>query len=189
LIVILDIFSKHIALYAIKKANTRTVLKKLKEDYFIRIGKPKAILSDNGTQFTSRLWKETLEAMSIRVLFSSVRHPKSNSVERVMRELGRFFRTYCSDQHTRWAKHVKIIEDILNVTTHSSTTYTPYEAHYGTCPQFKIKEIIKFPREENETRTSTRSPPIGLRRAVEQSNRRSNDLFRLLLSQVACLSL
>jgi len=54
LIVILDVFSKHIALYAIKKANTRTALKKLKEDYFIRIGKPKAILSDNGTQFTSR---------------------------------------------------------------------------------------------------------------------------------------
>jgi len=150
LIVILDVFSKHIALYAIKKANTRTVLKKLKEDYFMRIGKPRAILSDNGTQFTSRLWKETLEAMSIRVLFSSVRHPKSNPVERVMRELGRFFRTYCSDQHTRWAKHVKTIEDILNVTTHSSTTYTPYEAHYGIGPQFKIKEIIKFPREENE---------------------------------------
>jgi len=39
------------------------------------------------------------------------------------------------------------------------------------------------------TRSSTRSPPIGLRRAVEQSNRRSNDLFRLLLSQSVFLSL
>jgi len=37
-------------------------------------------------------------------------------------------------------------------------------------------------------RSSTRSPPIGLRRAVEQSNRRNNDLFRLLLSQAVSFS-
>jgi len=103
--------------------------------------------------------------MSVRVLFSSVRHPKSNPVERVMRELGGFFRTYCSDQHTRWAKHVRIIEDILNVTTHSSTTYMPYKAHYGICPQFKIKEIIKFPREENETNIQ----PIHIKQKLEFS--------------------
>jgi len=39
------------------------------------------------------------------------------------------------------------------------------------------------------TRSSTRSPFIGLRRAVKQSNQRSNNLFRLLLSQAVFLFL
>lgn len=34
--------------------------------------------------------------------FFSVRHPQSNPVERIMRELGRFFRIFCAE-HAKWA--------------------------------------------------------------------------------------
>lgn len=51
--VVLDIFSKYVRLYPIKRETTDTVLKKLFDSYFPEMGKPKRILSDNGTQFSS----------------------------------------------------------------------------------------------------------------------------------------
>uniref|UniRef100_A0A6V7LHY6 RNA-directed DNA polymerase n=1 Tax=Bracon brevicornis TaxID=1563983 RepID=A0A6V7LHY6_9HYME len=144
--VVVDAFSKYVQLYAIKRANTETVLRKLINNYFKEIGKPKRILSDNGTQFTSVNWRTTLEKEKVKVIYSSIRHPQSNPTERIMRELGKFFRIYCSEQHTRWGKHVKHIQELLNVTTHSSTGYTPYELHFGREPDEKIRELIEFPK-------------------------------------------
>lgn len=61
-----------------------------------------------------------------------------------MKELGRLFRTLCSDFHTRWAKHLPEIEYYLNTTTHSSTGYSFYELHFGTKPQNQIQKLIQF---------------------------------------------
>lgn len=145
LLVVMDAFSKHVSLYPVKKATTRISLVKLIKDDFPRLGKPAAILSDNGSQFTAKAWKETLKNEGGKLVYSSIRHPQSNPTERYMRELGRFFRTYCSDKHTKWAMYVKQIEEILNLTTHHSTGYTPYEIHFNRNPKFKIQEMIEFP--------------------------------------------
>ena len=67
----------------------------------------------------------------IRPIFSSIRHPQSNPVETVHRELGRFFRTFVRNQHTSWARYVDIIEDIINVTHHETMGFTPLELNFN----------------------------------------------------------
>lgn len=57
--VVQDTFSKIVKLYPIKRAVTKICLDKLINDYFINVGIPKKILADNGTQFTSHLWRLT----------------------------------------------------------------------------------------------------------------------------------
>lgn len=145
LFVMLDAFSKFVRLYPIKRATTKVTLNKICKDYINELGTPRRILSDNGTQFTSLLWRNTLERLGIKVLFSSIRHPESNPTERVMRELGKFFRMYCSDQHTKWGKYVNKIQDLLNITTHCSTGFTPFELHFGREPKNEIAKLINFP--------------------------------------------
>ena len=49
----IDVFSKYVVIYKIKKANTLAVINKIFKDYIIRFGKPVAIMTDHGTQFTS----------------------------------------------------------------------------------------------------------------------------------------
>jgi transposase InsO family protein len=45
---------------------------------------PKMIVSDRGTQFTSRFWEKQLEAMHKKLNFSSVYHPQTDGqTERV----------------------------------------------------------------------------------------------------------
>ena len=147
--VVLDVFTKYVKLYPIKRATTEIVLKKLFDLYMAEMGKPKRVLSDHGTQFTSPIWEGELRKAGIRVIHSSIRHPKSNPVERVMKELGRMFRTLCSDKHTRWAKCVSDIEYFLNITTHFSTGFTPFELHFGIRPTDQIRSIIDFPEEKD----------------------------------------
>lgn len=142
LFVLQDVFSKLVTLYPIKRATTKVCLSKILSQYCEKVGKPEKILSDHGTQFTAVAWKQKLEEQGIKVLFSSIRHPQSNPVERTMREIGRILRTYCSDRHTRWARFVTYVEDCLNLTTHNSTEYIPYYLHYNKLPKEKIVELF-----------------------------------------------
>ncbi|XP_044754424.1 uncharacterized protein LOC123313552 isoform X1 [Coccinella septempunctata] len=49
-----------------------------------------------------------------------------------MRELGRLFRTFCSDKHSKWAFEVANVQDFLNEIVHESTGYSPNELQCGT---------------------------------------------------------
>lgn len=123
-------------------------VKKIMDIFIPKFGKPKRILSDHGSQFTSALWRTRLEAEGIRVLYSSIRHPQSNPTERVMRELGRLFRTLCAEKHTKWVTFVLKIEEILNITVHQSTGVSPHELQYGHSVQDEVLKLVQFPKSE-----------------------------------------
>lgn len=92
--VVLDVFFKFLKLYALRRATAVASIHKISTD-FLKIIKPAVLLSDHGPQFTSNTWINALQALNITPTFISIRHPASNPVERVMKELGRILRTYC----------------------------------------------------------------------------------------------
>ena len=47
---------------------------------------------------------------------------------------GVFFRTFVRNQRTSWARYVKIIQNIINITRHESTGFTPMELHFNIKP-------------------------------------------------------
>lgn len=114
ILAILDIFSKYIKLYALKRATTTAILNKLEKGYITEIGKPEAILTDNGTQFTSSKWKNRLNELNITTCYTTAYHPQSNPVERYNREIGRLLRTYCNEQHSKWPNFLDKIEFWMN---------------------------------------------------------------------------
>lgn len=63
-----------------------------------------AIITDHGTQFKGKKWRETLNEAGIKTYKISVYHPNSNPAERVLREWGEFL------EHTV----IKIIENGAN---------------------------------------------------------------------------
>ena len=128
-LVIIDVFSKFVQTYPVNRPNAANCLKKL--DMFINLcGKPKRVLSDHGTQFTSTVWQEGVKRRGIQPILSSIRHPQSNPSERIMRELSRLFRAYCHNNHTGWVELLPKINIWLNIVPHESTKVTPYYAHF-----------------------------------------------------------
>jgi len=95
--------------------------------YFGEVIKPKVIMSDNGSQFRSLSWRRKLSENEVEVHFSPVRHPQSNPSERVMKELSKFCRIYCHQNHKRRAHLLPQTEQWLNKTVASSTGYAPVE--------------------------------------------------------------
>ena len=60
---------------------------------FRHCGVPEDIVSDQGPQFTSRVWRAFMERLGVSVSLTSGYHPESNG-----QEVGRFLRSYCQDR-------------------------------------------------------------------------------------------
>ena len=128
-----------------RRANTKAVISKLSKDHFPKYGKPLKIIMDHGTQFRSPIWSEFLEGKEIQPVFSSIRHPQSNIVERIHRELSRFFRSLIGENHGSWWSWIKIIESCINETYHETTEFTPMELHLNKKPKRAWENWLNFP--------------------------------------------
>lgn len=182
--VVQDLFSKLVTLYPIKRANTKTCLEKLKGHYFAKIGKPSRILSDHGTQFTSPLWKTSLEAEGVKVVYSTIRHPQSNPVERTMRELGRFFRTYCAHKHTSWARYISKIQECLNLMYHQSTGAVPLTLHFGRSPRDQMLDLFPVLKEhDTDYEVYLQLAQDRLQRSFDQRSKSQKSVSKVILKE------
>ena len=142
-----------LAYYTTKKellAIVWAVVNKLKKDHFAKHGKPSKIVTDHGTQFTSPVWSEFLKEQEIQPVFSSIRHPQSNIVERIYRELSRFFRSLIGDNHGSWWSWIKIIESCMNETYHETTEFTSIELHLNKRPKRAWENWLNFPQNSSK---------------------------------------
>ena len=92
---------------------------KLAELYFARIvclhGVPKKIVSDRGTQFTSRFWKKLHESMDTRLNFNSAYHPQTNGqTERTNQILDDMLRACALKGGQNWDKDLPYAEFAYN---------------------------------------------------------------------------
>lgn len=114
------------------------------------IGKPESIITDHGTQFKGKRWREEMLGRAINTYKTSIYYPSSNPAERVLRELGRILRTYCHDDHKRWSEYITDAKTYLNLSYHETLGICPYQLMFTRPPPRKITKLIKFPEEPQE---------------------------------------
>ena len=95
------------------------MLNKLKKDHFPKYGIPSKIITDHGTQF-------------------------SNIVERIYRELSKFFRSLIGENQGSWWSWINIIESWMNETYHETTQFTPIELHLNKKPKRAWENWLNF---------------------------------------------
>lgn len=176
ILVILDVFSKFVKLYPLRAATTRACLNKVTGHYVTQVIQPKCILSDNGTQFSSPTWRKKLAELGIDVKFSPVRHPQANPSERCMKEIGKFCRIYCHQNHKKWPELLVKIEEVLNGSVSDSTGYSPVELMYDEprpdlFKKFITKEADQMPPTESHQEKALKAY-IKLREKATKRNRR-----------------
>jgi hypothetical protein len=109
---------------------------KLAELYITRIvclhGVPKKIVSDRGTQFTSRFWEKLHEAMDTRLNFSSACHPQRDcQTERVNQILEDMLRASALKDKKSWDKCLLYAEFSYNNSYQKSLKMSPFEVLFG----------------------------------------------------------
>jgi hypothetical protein len=109
---------------------------KLVELYMSRIvclhGVPKKIVSDRGSQFTSKFWEKLHESMDTKLNFSSTYHPQMDGqIERTNQILEDMLRACALKYGKSWDKSLLYVEFSYNNSYQASIKMAPYEALYG----------------------------------------------------------
>jgi transposase InsO family protein len=118
---------------------------KLAELYMSRIvclhGVPKRIVSDIGSQFTSKFWEKLHESMDTKLNFSSAYHPQTDGqTERTNQILEDMLRACALKYGKSWDKSLPYVEFSYNNSYQASIKMAPYEALYRCQCQTPILE-------------------------------------------------
>ncbi|WVZ52838.1 hypothetical protein U9M48_003857 [Paspalum notatum var. saurae] len=109
---------------------------KLAELYISRIvclhGVPKRIISDRGSQFTSRFWKQLHNSLDTKLRFSTAYHTQTDGqTERTNQILEDMLRACAIQYGTSWDKCLPYAEFSYNNSYQASLKKSPFEALYG----------------------------------------------------------
>ena len=99
---------------------------------FSRVGVPKEILTDQGSNFTSQLLKEVYRLLSIKPIRTSPYHPQTDGlVERFNQTLKAMLRRTATDEGKDWDKLIPYVLFAYREVPQSSTGFSPFELVYG----------------------------------------------------------
>jgi hypothetical protein len=139
---------------------------KLAEHYMTRIvclhGVPKKIVSDRGSQFTSKIWEKLHESMDTKLNFSSAYHTQMDGqTERTNQILEDMLGACALKYGKSWDKSLPYAEFSYNNSYQASTKMAPYEALY--------RRQCRTPLFWSQTRESQVFGPEVLKDAEKQS--------------------
>ncbi len=123
--------TRYPAAYPLRTISARSVVKALSQ--FISVfGVPKIIQSDQGSNFTSRLFEQVLKQLQVRHQKSSVYHPQSQgALERFHQHLKSLIRAYCTELKADWEEGLPWLLLAAREVVQESTGFSPNDLVFG----------------------------------------------------------
>lgn len=148
--VIVDAFSKYVRFYAVKTTTTRETIRCLK-NYFSSYSRPKILISDRGTCFTSNEFEEFVNEANIKHIKVATGSPQANGqVERYNRILGPALGKLYDGKN--WDKSLEEIEFAINNTISRVTGETPSRLLFGVAQRGRIVDNLReYIEEQSES--------------------------------------
>ncbi|XP_063601112.1 uncharacterized protein LOC134777204 [Penaeus indicus] len=101
--------------------------------YFSWVGLPEIVQSDQGSNFTSGMFKKILKGLHIKHNLSSAYHPQSQGVvERFHQTLKNILKMYCEELSMDWDEGVPLALFAIRDAVQESTGFSPFELVYRT---------------------------------------------------------
>jgi transposase InsO family protein len=143
ILVIVDRFSKMSIFLAVKEDfSSQDLATEFVKEVVYRYGCPKEVISDRGSEFTSRLWQTVCEKLKLRSKLSTAFHPQTDGqTERVNQTLEIYLRHFVSYHQDDWSDLLAPAMFCFNTTPHTATQKAPYEVLYGYVPQLNNVNI------------------------------------------------
>lgn len=132
ILVVVDAFTKYVKLYAVNSTSTKEVCACL-DKYFECYSRPRRIISDRGSCFTSLEFDAYLSENNVEhVKIATASAQANGQVERVNRVLKAMLGKLSEPvQHSDWVKMLGRVEYAMNNSIHSSTHQTPSVLLFG----------------------------------------------------------
>ncbi len=141
----------------LKHIDTITVAEALM-GIWARVGVPRELQSDQGTQFTSDVMKEVCRLLSIKQLISSPYNAKCQGLtEKFNGTLKQMLKKMCADKPSDWDRYLPALLFAYREVPQASLGFSPFEMLYGRAvrgPVSILKELWSKEEVDPETKTS-----------------------------------
>ena len=127
ILTVLDLFTRWVLAIPMKRASGEEVSRALFKHVFCMFGKPKEVISDNGSEFMNTVVQNMLNKWDIRFHYTGGYQPQACPVERYHRFMNNTMTMLCTKHGSDWAEYLPIACFVYNSSTCESTGYTPYE--------------------------------------------------------------
>jgi len=144
LLVCVDAFSKFCWLFPLRSATAQLTVQVLRTHFFQHFGIPATIVSDNGSQFTSHIFKRMCFGHGIRHVTTSPYYPQPSHAERFNRNLRSALIAFHADRQTTWDQELPWIQFAFNTAKHESHKAVPFEVLFGFPPNNPLANLWKI---------------------------------------------
>uniref|UniRef100_A0A2N9IX95 Uncharacterized protein n=1 Tax=Fagus sylvatica TaxID=28930 RepID=A0A2N9IX95_FAGSY len=133
LIVATDYFTKWVEAEPLANIRDKDSIKFVWKNIITRFGIPKTIISDNGTQFTSKPFTKYCSELGIKNVYSSPAYPQSNGqAEASNKTVLDGIKKRLEDAKGRWVEELPNVLWTFRTTPRRSTGETPFSLVYGS---------------------------------------------------------
>jgi transposase InsO family protein len=130
--VITDRLAKQVTLEAMESMDAELCAERFLTAHFRFHGIPSSIVSDRGSNWTSRFWTRFCELTSIKQRLSTAYHPQTDgSTERINQEVEAFLRVYINHLQSDWAHWLPAAMLAINNRVNTSIGMSPFFALHG----------------------------------------------------------
>ena len=137
--------------------------------YILKHGVMKCLVTDRGSNFTSKIINNLLEIMKSRHILTSSYHPQSNGItERVNRPLKAIMTMYVSHMQFEWDTYLQSALFAINSSVHEATGYSPYFLMHGQTPAMPIDEVLSTDNPKTQIHRAARLIKTFRKKAKEK---------------------
>eukprot|EP00731_Ephydatia_muelleri_P011773 Em0006g667a len=110
----------------------KTTVVRPQTNIFMRMGIPRVLTTDNGTEFKNQLDTHLAEALGIKRIFTTPYHPQANGLdERFNQTLQNMIVKFVQDKKEIWDEYLDTCVYAYNTSVHESTNFSPFEVMFG----------------------------------------------------------
>ena len=139
---------------------------------FTRVGIPKEMLTDQGSQFTSEIMRQVSTLLSMKQLTTTPYHPAANGlVEKFNGTLKQMLKRMCAERPTDWDRYIEPLLFAIRESPQESLGFSPFELLYGRTvrgPMTILRELWTGEVQTGETKT-TYQYILDLRNRLEET--------------------
>ena len=141
-----DLLTKYSVAVTLRDATALSIADAITKNFICIYGAPKAILTDQGTNFLSALMRCLTKKFNIQHFKTTAYRPQSNgSIERSHHVLIEYLKTQIQKERN-WDNYINMSMFSYNTSVHEGTKYPPYELVFGRIARLPSAHI---PIDEN----------------------------------------
>ena len=155
ILTLIDHFTKWVELFPMRNQEASTVARLLVDRVFCVHGMPHQLLTDQGANFESELFREICSRLSIDKIRTTAYKPSTNgNIERFHSTLNSILAKWVSENHRDWDDKVPAVAFAYRTSVHEATGFTPYFLLHGREARTPA-DLVYGPPGESEQYTST----------------------------------